>query len=101
MTELTELAEIRAAVDEVYKRMPANSSHAAIHISGGGALAVVVGLIAIVCLIAAVAIAWVGWQQTLMTQQEIQRLREASDMHQALILRTQGQVEKLRVEQGP
>lgn len=98
---MTELAGIRAAVDEIDKRLSGNSSSAAIHISGGGALAVVVGLVAIVCLVVAVAIAWVGWQQTLMAQQEIQRLREASDMHQALILRTQGQVEKLRAEHGP
>lgn len=98
---MQELEGIRQAVSEIERRLPTSNAHAAIHISGGGALAVGVGLVAIVCLVAALAIAWVGWQQTMMVQQDVQRLQEASDMHQALILRTQGQVEKLRTEVTP
>lgn len=88
------LEDIRQAVSEIDRRLANNSSHAAIHISGGGAVAVVVGMVAIVSLVVAVAIAWVGWQQTIMVQQEVQRLQESSDMHQAMIIRINGKLER-------
>lgn len=93
LTELQELVDAVAAIDRRTARLAGNHASSAIHISGGGALAVVVGLVAIVCLIASAAIAWVGWQQTVMTQQQVQRLQEQSDMHQAQILRLNSKLE--------
>lgn len=92
--EVLAMAEAVANVERRVERLANNTSSSAIHISGGGALAVMVGLVAIVCLIASAAIAWVGWQQTVMTQQQVQRLQEQSDMHQAQILRLNSKLER-------
>lgn len=92
--EVRAVAEHAADIERRVGRLSANTSSSAIHISGGGALAVMVGLVAIVCLIASAAIAWVGWQQTVMTQQQVQRLQEQSDMHQAQILRLNSKLER-------
>lgn len=80
---MNELADIRAAVGEVEKRLSGNHSHAAIHISGGGAVAVIVGLVAVVCLIAASALAYVSWQQSQLTERQTAELRDRVEMAEA------------------
>lgn len=57
-------------------------------------MAVVVGMVAIICLVAATAIAWVAWQQSQMQATEMQRIREATDMNTARVLRLESREAK-------
>lgn len=87
---MSDLADIKTAVDEIEKRLSTNHSHAAIHISGGGAVAVIVGLVAVVCLIAASALAYVSWQQAQLTERQTAELRDRLEIAEAKLILLDG-----------
>lgn len=80
-----ELEGIRQAVSEIERRLPASNSHAAIHISGGGALAVLLAMLAIVCLIASVAITWVVLERSRLADERMDAASIKIDTHEAML----------------
>jgi cytochrome c-type biogenesis protein CcmH/NrfG len=87
---IQELDSIRTAVKEIDRRLASNSSHAAVHISSGGAVAVLVGIVAVVCLIAASALAFVSWQQASVTERQTAELRARVEMAEAKLILLEG-----------
>lgn len=90
---MTELRDIRAAVeamDDRLERLHRGGGNAAIHISGGGAIAVLVGLVAVVCLICASALAFVSWQQAQVTERQTAELRARVEMSEAKLILIEG-----------
>lgn len=91
MSTLAEEADkVHETREAILRLMGGNSSNAAIHISGGGAVAVIVGLVAVVCLIAASALAYVSWQQAQLTERQTTEMRSRLEMAEAKLILLEG-----------
>ena len=79
---MKELEEIANAVKRVERL---GNSSASIQISGGGAVAVAVGIVAIVCLIAEVAIGWVVLERSRFLAERQDAMQIKVDTHDVML----------------
>lgn len=83
---MKDIGGLAAVVDRLDKRVAnMGSSSASIQISGGGAVAVAVGIVAIVCLIAAVAIGWVVLERSRYMSERQDAMSIKVDTHEAML----------------
>lgn len=81
-----EIGELAAVVDRLDRRVAnLGGSNASIQISGGGAVAVAVGIVAIVCLIAAVAIGWVVLERSRFLAERQDAIQIKVDTHEVML----------------
>lgn len=103
MTDLRRMArEARAMAEDAQdqlrslERRAGGAASAQVLINDRGATTVAVGLLAVVCLVVAVAVAWVGWQQTQLTQQQAQELRSRVEMLEARLVMAESRIQRLK-----